>query len=364
MNTSLRNLVIIAYVILVSISFVSCNNTKETKPKKEIAKTLKESNKEYTVKKEFEVRKPIVFIAGFDKGDENYYNNARIFFKEQKFEIVEDKYSLEEIINWLNKNEVKNPYGEIHIVNKSNPYKGMTLETVINGEKITTESLRRSVTKGTLPILNESVNANSKIIFHANGIGKNIELMNTFKDAFCADELPNVIASPYFSVFDGEFTKHYLAKPYYVFYPTANSPGKTDLSKEISKKYSEEKDIDWFEALNNEEERFIGEAYTTQFTIPVKFELDYHNSDDEIPTFEIQEEVMDFIEQKEELFSKIKTLNIPLEKFRWTWSLKNSKLTIKGKTTGLVVLKPLIKPYGELEHIKPDTNNKRLYAMN
>ena len=117
-------------------------------------------------------------------------------------------------------------------------------------------------------------------------------------------------------------------------------------------------------SLNNEEERFIGEAYTTQFTIPVKFELDYHNSDDEIPTFEIQEEVMDFIEQKEELFSKIKTLNIPLEKFRWTWSLKNSKLTIKGKTTGLVVLKPLIKPYGELEHIKPDTNNKRLYAMN
>ncbi|MDD7913904.1 hypothetical protein [Polaribacter ponticola] len=188
--------------------------------------------------------------------------------------------------------------------------------------------------------------------------------MDTFKDAFCADELPNVVASPYYSIFNGEFTKHYLAKPHYIFYPTAYSPGKVDLSKEIAKKYPEEKDINWYDALNNEEERFVGEAYTTQFTIPVKFELDYHNSDDEVPTFEFEEEVMDFIEQQEGLYLEIKKLNIPLEKFRWTWNLKNSKLTIKGKTTGLVVLKPLIKQYGELEHIQPDTNNKRLYAMN
>lgn len=363
MNKVFRKSIIAATIILTSSLFINCDKTSEIS-KNEVATITLENKIEHTVKEVLPIRKPIVFITGFDKGNETYYNNARAYFKGKQYEIIEDKYSLEEIINWLNKNEIKNTYGEIHIVNNSNPYKGMTLETVINGEKITTESLRRSVTKGILPILNESVNANSKIIFHANGIGENIELMNTFKDAFCADELPNVIASPYFSIFNGEFTKHYLAKPYYVFYPTANSPGKMDLSKEIAKKYSEEKDIDWFEALNNEEERFVGEAYTTQFTIPVKFELDYHNSDDEIPTFEMQEEVMDFIEQQEELYSKIKTLNIPLEKFRWTWNLKNSKLTIKGKTTGLVVLKPLIKPYGELEHVKPDTNNKRLYAMN
>jgi len=130
----------------------------------------------------------------------------------------------------------------------------------------------------------------------------------------------------------------------------------------LQKKYPGEKDIDWFEALNNEEERFVGEAYTTQFTIPVKFVLDYHNSDEEVPNFENQEEVMDFIEQ--ELYLEIEKLEIPLEKFRWMYVVKNSKLTITGKTTGLVVLKPLIKPYGELQHIAPDTNNKRLYAMN
>ena len=362
MKAAFRKSVLATAIILTSSLFVNCDKKVAIKEIK--ANTLAlETSLDYNVKEEVVTRNPLVFITGYDKGYETYYNNARSFFKEKQFEIVEDQYSLEEIINWLNNNESENPYGEIHIVNKSNPFKGMTLETVVKGEKVTAETLRKNITKGTLPILKESVNENSKIIFHANGLGENKELMDTFKDAFCADELPNVVASPYYSIFDGEFTKHYLAKPHYVFYPTAYSPGKVDLSKEIAKKYPEEKDINWLDALNNKEERFVGEAYTTQFNIPLKFELDYHNSDEEVPTFENQEEIMDFIEQQEVLYFEVEQLNIPIEKFRWSYQMKNSTLIIKGKTTGLVVLKPLIKPYGELQHITPDTNNKRLYAM-
>lgn len=362
MNSIFKKSVVATAVILTSSLFVNCDKKIVANEIKANTLALNESV-EHTVKEEVVTRSPLVFITGYDKGYETYYNNARSFFKDQQFQIVEDQYSLEEIINWLNTNESQNPYGEIHIVNKSNPFKGMTLETLIKGEKVTAETLRKNITKGTLPILTESVNANSKIIFHANGLGENKELMNTFKDAFCSDELPNVVASPYYSIFDGEFTKHYLAKPHYVFYPTAYSPGKVDLSKEIAGKYPNEKDINWLDALNNKEERFVGEAYTTQFTIPLKFELDYHNSDDEVPTFENQEEIMDFIEQQEVLYFEVEQLNIPIEKFRWSYQMKNSALIIKGKTTGLVVLKPLIKPYGELQHITPDTNNKRLYAM-
>tara|TARA_R110001592_G_scaffold63542_3_gene194508 strand:- start:718 stop:1809 length:1092 start_codon:yes stop_codon:yes gene_type:complete len=363
MNKVFRKSVFAAAIILTSSVFINCDRTSTIK-KNETATSVIQSNLNSNVLEEVITRKPLVFITGFDKGDETYYNNARAYFKEQEFEIVEDQYSLEEVINWLNKNEAENPYGEIHIVNKSNPYIGMTLETIIKGEKVTAESVRKNITKGNLPTLKESVNANSKIIFHANGLGENIELMNAFKDAFCSNELPNVIASSYFSIFDGEFTKHYLAKPFYVFYPTANSPGKIDLSKEIARKYPQEKDIDWYDALNNEKERYIGEAYTTQFSIPVKFELDYHNSDDEVPSFENQEEIIQFIQLKESLYADFVKLQIPLNKFRWTYTIKNSSLTISGNTTGLTVLKPLIKPYGELQHIEPDTNNKRLYAMN
>ena len=360
MNTIFRKSVLASTIIIASSIFVSCDNSSATKEKIETPIAL-ETN--YNLKEEVITRKPIVFITGFDKGFENYYENARSYFEDKNYDIVEDQYSVEEIINWLNRNESENPYGEIHIVNKSNPFKGLTIETLVNGGKVTTETLRKNITKGTLPILNESVNANSKIIFHANGLGENKDLMKTFQDAFCADDAPSVLASPYYSIFDGDFSKHYLAKPFYVFYPTANSPGKVDLSKEIDKKYSEEKDIDWYDALNNFEERFVGEAYSTQYNIPIKFELDYHNSDDEIPTFESQEEIMDFIEQQEELYVQVEQLNIPIEKFRWDYTLKNSTLTIKGMSTALVVLKPLIKPYGELEYINPDTNNKRLYAM-
>jgi hypothetical protein len=362
MKTVLQKTVFATALVLTSSLFINCDEKLPT-TNDDLKNIVAEKIIDYNVKEAVITRNPIVFITGYDKGNETFYKNARSFFKEKQIEIVEDQYSVEEIINWLNTNATAYSYGEIHIVNKSNAFKGMTLETVVNGEKVSSESLRRQIIKGTLPILQESVNSNTKIIFHANGLGENSELMKTFKDVFCADELPNVIASPFHSLFDGEFTKHYLAKPHYIFYPTAYSPGKVDLSKEIAKKYPEEKDINWLEALNNKDERFIGEAYTTQFTIPLKFELDYHNSDEEVPNFENQDEIIDFIEQQEVLYYEVEQLNIPIEKFRWSYTMHNSTLIIKAITTGLVVLKPLIKPYGELQHITPDTNNKRLYAM-
>ena len=239
----------------------------------------------------------------------------------------------------------------------------MSLETIVNGEKITAETLRRSITQGTLPTLKNVVNNNTKIIFHASSLVHNKELIKTLRDAFCAIELPKIIASPYHIIFGGKFSNHYLAQGFYVFYPTANSPGKIDLSKEFTRKYPQEKEIDWYNALNNEEERYVGEAYTTQFNIPIIWEFDFHNSDNEMPTFTTQEEIMDWIETQEELIAEINNYAISIENFRWNWSVKNNLLIIKGRTTGLCVLKPLIKPYGDLKHIEPDTNNKRLYAI-
>ncbi|KGL63206.1 hypothetical protein [Polaribacter sp. Hel1_85] len=363
MRAFLKKSVFVSGLIILSSTFISCDNN-EVKKEKEviiIADNAISNDKETNI--EITSRKPIVFIAGFDKGDETFYSNARIYFQEKGLKVIDGQYSLEEIIVWMNEHANQNPYGEVHIVNQSNPFKGMNLETVVRGEKITTETLRKSLTKGTLPSLKNIVNNKTKIIFHASGLVENKEFLKTLKDAFSSKNLPKVMASPYHTIFGGKFSNHFLAQPYYVFYPTANSPGKIDLSKEIAKKYKEEKDIDWFEALNNEEERYIGEAYTTQFSIPIKWEFGYHNTDNEMPIFNSQEEVMDWVEQHDELMVEINNYNIPLEKFRWNWSVKNSTLVIRGRTTALCVLKPLIKPYGDLKHIEPDTSNKRLYAM-
>ncbi|KAB1158369.1 hypothetical protein F7018_09325 [Tenacibaculum aiptasiae] len=347
-------------LLLLTGFFTSCEE-KKTNTKLESGNIAK---KEEVIKKIYKKpRNPIVFITGYDKGQNKFYNNARTYFKEKKYQIVNDMYSLEEIIGWMNSNVTEKPYGEIHIVNYNNPLKGLSLETTINGEKVTIESLQRAINQSKLPKINKGINANSKIVFHSNGVGNNEELLNTLKLSFKSDEMPQILASPYFNVFGGEFTNHFLAKPYYVFYPTAHSPGKVDLSKEIARKYPNEKEIDWFSALTNERERYIGEPYTKQFNIPIMWELDYENSDDDVPTFVMQEELMDFIAGDVDLITDVKKLNIPVEKFRWTYTVKNNKLIIKGKASVLCVLKPLTKPYGDLEHIKPDTNNKRLYAM-
>ncbi|WP_435415223.1 hypothetical protein [Polaribacter aestuariivivens] len=362
MKTLLKKSAILFSFIIALTLCLQCDNpeTKKESNTKVIAENSTPISEEV---KEIVYQKPIVFIAGFDKGNETFYSTARKYFKEKGLKVVDGQYSLEEIILWLNENGKQHPYNEIHIVNKSNPYKGMNLETVVRGDKINAQTLRRTITQGTLPKLRNVVNSNSKIIFHASGLIENNDLISTLKDAFHAKENPKVIASPYHTIFGGKFSNHYLAKPYYVFYPTANSPGKMDLSKEIAKKYPEETEIDWYNALNNEEERYVGEAYTTQFTIPILWEFDFHNTDDEMPKFTSQDQVMDWIDAHEELTAELKKLKVPVDKFRWNWTAKNSKLIIRGRTSGLCVLKPLVKPYGDLKHIKPDTNNKRLYGM-
>jgi len=124
MKTLFKKSVFVAGLIVLSSPFISCDNSKIKKEKKGIAVA---KNLPITVEKKTEtsVRNPIVFIAGFDKENENFYTNARTYFQEKGIEVIEGQYSLEEIIIWLNNHATKIPYGDINIVNESNPYKGM-----------------------------------------------------------------------------------------------------------------------------------------------------------------------------------------------------------------------------------------------
>ncbi len=73
---------------------------------------------------------------------------------------------------------------------------------------------------------------------------------------------------------------------------------------------------------------------------------------------------MDFIEANEDLSNEFNTYNIAIEKFRWKTSVKEGELVIKGITTVLCILKPLIKPYGDLQYMEPEIDNLRLYNVN
>ncbi len=358
MKTPTKQFVMAMGLALLSVNFTSCKNEKKTTPKQEANNSIKTVTKPIVKK----VHKPIVFIAGRDRDATTFYSDATEYFTNKNYTIVQGLYSLEEVVTWLNNNANHKTYGEIHIVNNNSPWLGMDLETEINGRRVNSTSLEKCLDNEKLPVLENYFNANSKIIFHSNALAEDTKLITALQRVFTSEKSAEIIASPYFNVFGGEFSKHYLAKPYYVFYPTAKSPGKVDLSKEIAKKYPEE-ELEWYDALNNERERYVGEPYTMQQNIPIVFEMDYHNSDDEIPHFNSSEEIMQWVANEDRMVQKIKSLNIPIEKFRWSYTVKNSKVTIKGITTVLCVLKPLVKPYGDLEHIIPDVSNKRLYAM-
>ena len=314
-----------------------------------------------TVPKDAVLRDPVVFITGVDAASNNFYSNARNYFIEKEYEVIDEAFSLEEIINWLNKNYDERLYGEVHIVSHSNPWKGMRLETIVKGERTTVEHLQKQLLAGNIPTLKNVISPATKIVFHACGLGENTALLHLFKKVFTASNTPTIIASPFYTVFGKEFSSHYLAKPHYGFYPTAHSPGKVDLSKEFIRKYPSEEQIDWLTALYNKTERYIGEAYTLKFNIPASWEVDFNKSDQQPPIFSSQEELMDWIAEDELISKEFSNFNIPLEKFRWKSYVKDGKLIIKGKTTVVCILKPLIKPYGALEHMTPAIDNKRLY---
>jgi hypothetical protein len=351
-NTKAIAIVLLAF----SISFTSCNRKKKTTAT--ITPTiLAEKTSEVPI-----YRETIVFITGVDAEHSNYYASAKKYFEEKQFEVVTEAFSLQEIVSWLNNNYDDRLYSDIHIVSENNPWKGMHLETAINGKIVNEKTLKNAVLNDEIPKLEKGIAEDTNVIFHSPALATETALVKELKTVFSTNVHPKVIATSYYTIFGGAFSKYHLAKPFYGFYPTAHSPGKVDLSKEFAKKYPNE-DVDWLETLYNESERYVGDPFTTQFNLPIKMDLDFTDFDNAIPTLKSQAAIMDFIEADENLLNEFKAYNIPIEKFRWKTVVKDNKLTIKGITTVLCILKPIINPYGDLQHVEPEFDNLRLFTV-
>ena len=329
--------------------------------------------------------KSVVFIAGFDEGKNTYYTNAKAYFNDKDVLLIEGLFSIEEIIKWLNKNiDSKKSYDEINIVSHSNQWLGMSLKTAKDGERITVKTLQEARKKNKIPKIVKGITKETKIIFHACGLGENLELLSTLQQVFTInhrpqpkgmksasenifssdgyqnrdikhtggnlstnnqlnnntiDHQPKVYASSYFNIFGGKYAAHYLAKPYYNFYPTAESPGPTVLSKEFSSKYANTQ-IDWFTALKTRRETTLGAIYSYKFNIPVDWEFTFDKQSD-IPDLKDKEAIMDWVSESD-MAETLYRLNIPLEKYRWKSKIQGNTLIIKGKTTVLCVLQPIL----------------------
>ena len=160
-KTNVRASVVIG-LLLVTGQFISCDK-KVITINENRANTIENIKMTETNTEVF--RQPVVFITGIDKETNKFYKKAREYFLNKKYEVVDYTFSLQEVFSWLTNNYDGNTYGEIHIVSHGNPWKGLSMETLINGERVTTENVRRAITLGKLPTLKEGISKKTKVIF-------------------------------------------------------------------------------------------------------------------------------------------------------------------------------------------------------
>ncbi len=335
-------------IVLIVILLIGCKKPFSQKPETALALPTTETS--------------IVFIAGFDEGSNTYYTNAKNYFKAQKMQVITNLFSIDEIIDWLNLHTNKNTnYKEIHIVSHSNAWLGMALKTTKNGNRITTKTLASSLLKNKISTLNNGLGNNTKIIFHSCGLGENLTLLQTLKQTFTNHKTPKIYASSLFNIFGGKYAGHYLAKPYYGFYPTAESPGPAQLSKEFKKAYPN-KNIDWFTAIKTRHETSLGKVYSYKFNVPIEWEFTFNNTT-EIPQLKNKDAIMDWVSESPEMAEALYNLNIPIEKYRWKSTVKGNKLIIKGKTTVLCVLEPVLETNDANEYRVTALEDDSLYRV-
>ncbi len=305
-------------------------------------------------------RESVVFITGFDEGENAYYTSAETYFSEQGIRIVNDLFSLEEIITWINREGAgQTNFDEIHIVSHSNAWLGMALKTTNHGQRIRLKTLLDVRKHKKIPALNKGVDGDTKIIFHSCGLGEHMALLQELKSIFTTTGSPTLYASSYFNVFGGKFAAHYLAKPYYVYYPTAESPGPARLSKEFTTAYPDI-NIDWFAAIKTRRETVLGGSYSFKFNIPIEWEFAFETAT-EVPILDDREAIMDWVSESPEMSEVLLELNIPLEKYRWRTEIEGRKLRIKGKTTVLSVLAPILQDADKQEYRVAKLNDRSIY---
>ncbi len=336
------------YIILLFSVVLGCKKPFSQQPKAALALPVQLSKTETS----------IAFITGQDTGENTYYSNAKRHFEAQNTPVITQLSSINEIITYLNQSQSKS-YTYIHIVSHSNPWLGMALKTTKEGLRINTTSLLEALEQQDIAALTHGVNANTKIIFHSCGLAQNTQLLQSLKQAFATQTPPQLIASSYFNVFGGKYASHYLAKPYYGYYPTAESPGPRALAEAFKSNYPNTA-IDWFTAIKTRQESSFGNVYSYTFNVPINWEFTFKTKQ-EIPQLKDKEAIMDWVVNLPEMAKTLHDLNIPISQYRWRQRTKGHTLYIQGKATVLCVLQPILEPNDPSEYKIISFDDKTLY---
>jgi len=274
-------------------------------------------------------RLSVAFILGDDKEVDNpYYHEAMRYYTtnpEGKTDvIVTTCRSLTEVKAYLKKNVPGNgiPWGTIHLVSHGNQWTGLSVKVTPDSKRATPERIVTHMQSSSFELLDQSlVDAETKIFLHGCGVGNNRDLVHAVGAFFRSkDEQPMVYASKLFEYYASAGSEknlqseHYLAQSWFINYRMDFKPSVSLLTNELREKYPEAR-VDWQSALSREQPRWIGDVYHYTFEVPVKWIIPV----DTVPQLTKETQNV-WLHHQQQITDELKALQIPVEKFKWSFS--------------------------------------------
>lgn len=331
------------------------------------------------------VRRPsIAFILGEDKEADNpYYDEAFRYYStnpEGKTDfVIRSIRSLVEARAYLQGNKPSNApaWGTVHLVSHGNQWTGLSVKVAPGSKRANTQRIVEYIQSDSFEALQPSVvDSQTKIFLHGCGVGNDASLVDAVTMFFGGKNNQPMVFAPklfeyYASTGAGKDlrSQRYMAQNWLISYPMGEKPSAGVLTNALREKFSGAR-VDWSGALLREQPRWIGDVYHYTFEVPVKWTIQV----DSLPDLSHENQRIVWLQTQQHIVNELNRLQIPAEKFKWSFSsgytkteagVKRAAISVKGYCTMLCVLQALTDDHNVTAILRrpivPDLTDKRFY---
>ena len=284
-----------------------------------------------------EGRPSITFILGQDKSNNNnFYTNATYYYNmhpTQKTDfVINHCRTLKDILNYLERDSLKEKYGIINLVCHGNPWQGLSIHIDSTLPRASITNLKKSIDGNFIsPICSKVIDSKTIINIVSCGVGQNSDYKKVLEKIFTCQntgEKPNLFIEKYYVNFKDKLE---MEKSNFYFVTSKYEFDEQDLIvKKLSSKYSDVA-INWETAYENEANNNEKSPYRHHFKMVIEWEFAFKNAS-EIPIFRNSNSIEDWLKLQKNAMSEIKQMQLEPSDFQWYSlpSLKKNNVRVKG----------------------------------